>query len=153
SIADVPGARIVRKNDFLAVVAEREEHAMRAARQLKAVWTPSAGAPLPDSSNVSQWLRQAKQIHTGARSRGDVDAGLARAAKVVRATYEWPMQNHGMIGPNCAVADVRPDRVLVWSGSQWPEQTRRDLARFLDVPAETVRVIWTSGSGSYGRLS
>jgi CO/xanthine dehydrogenase Mo-binding subunit len=71
----------------------------------------------------------------------------------MKATYEWPVQNHAMIGPSCAVADVGASQVTIWSGSQWPQQTRRDLARLLDVPLENVRVVWAQASGSYGRLA
>jgi nicotinate dehydrogenase subunit B len=152
SVANVPGfIQVVRIANFLGVVAEREEQAAQAARQLKADWQPARG-PMPSSEDVSHWLKQAKAIETGTRSRGDVDAAFARATKVVRATYEWPTQNHAMIGPSCAAADVRPGHVTVWSSSQWIQQTRRDLARMLDVPVEAVRVVWKHGSGSYGRM-
>ena len=52
SIADIPGVKVVRIKDYLGVVAEREWHAEKAARQLKAQWeggglvTTSAGAGL-----------------------------------------------------------------------------------------------------------
>lgn len=151
SVRNVPGLiQVVRIRNFLGVVAEREEQATRAAQQLKAQWQPASG-PMPSSATVSQWLKQAKQIQAETRNRGDVDAAFARATNVLRATYEFPVQNHAMIGPSCAVADVRPGHVTVWSSSQWVQQTRRDLARMLDVPVETVRVIWREGSGSYGR--
>jgi nicotinate dehydrogenase subunit B len=120
--------KVVRKGNFLGVVAEREEHAIQAARQLKVVW---GGTPPPDSADVYQRLRRANQIKTETRFRGDVKAALSRATKVMKATYEWPVQNHAMIGPSCAVADVGASQVTIWSGSQWPQQTRRDLARFL----------------------
>lgn len=152
SVRTVPGLiQIVRIGNFLAVVAGREEQAAQAARQLKADWQP-ARAPMPSSERMSDWLKRAKVIQTGTRGRGDVDAAFARAAQVVRATYEWPTQNHAMIGPSCAVADVRPGQVTVWSSSQWIQQTRRDLARMLDVVLDDVRVIWKQGSGSYGRM-
>jgi len=151
SVRNVPGLiKIVRKGNFLGVVAEREEHAIQAASQLKAVWT--GGKSIPDYTNISQWLRKAKQINTRTSNRGDVDAAFSRATQILKATYEWPVQNHGMIGPSCAVADVRPAQVTVWSGSQWVQQNRRDLAQFLGVPPETVRLIWVEASGSYGRL-
>ncbi|EJO55678.1 molybdopterin-binding domain of aldehyde dehydrogenase protein, partial [Burkholderia multivorans ATCC BAA-247] len=41
SVADVPGlVAVVTIGDFVGVVAEREEHAIRAARQLRVVWRP-----------------------------------------------------------------------------------------------------------------
>ena len=151
SVRTVSGLiEVVRVGNFLGVVAEREEQATQAAQQLKGQWR-ALSAPMPNSTTVSRWLKAAKPIHTATRNRGDVDAAFARAARVLRATYEWPAQNHAMLGPSCAVADVRPGQVTVWSSSQWVQQTRRDLARMLDVPVEGVRVIWREGSGSYGR--
>ena len=151
SVRNVPGLiQVVRLGNFLGVVAEREEQATRAAQQLKAAWRPAPGS-MPRSATVSRWLKQAKQIQSETRHRGDVDRAFARASTVLQATYEFPAQNHAMIGPSCAVADARPGQITVWSSSQWVQQTRRDLARMLDVPVETVRVIWREGSGSYGR--
>lgn len=151
SVRDVPGLiQVVRLGNFLGVVAEREEQATRGARQLKAGWRPAPGS-MPRSATVSRWLKEARQIQSETRNRGDVDGAFARASKLLQATYEFPAQNHAMIGPSCAVADVRPGQITVWSSSQWVQQTRRDLARMLDVPVETVRLIWREGSGSYGR--
>jgi len=41
SIADIPGAKVVHIKDFLAVVAEKEWNAVRAAKALKVSWSPS----------------------------------------------------------------------------------------------------------------
>ena len=39
SVADVPGfIRVVSRGNYVAVICEREEQAIRAARQLKAEW-------------------------------------------------------------------------------------------------------------------
>src|SRR5436309_14575101 len=57
-----------------------------------------------------------------------------------------------MLGPSCAVADVRDRRATIWSGSQWIQGDRRNLARMLGIPLERVRFIWAEASGSYGRL-
>ena len=42
SIAGIPGVQIVRRNNFVGVVAEREWDAVRAASQLKVTWQPFA---------------------------------------------------------------------------------------------------------------
>src|SRR5690349_8907784 len=46
SLASIPSARLVRLHSFLAVLAEREWDAVRAAAALKTTWTP--GPPLPE---------------------------------------------------------------------------------------------------------
>src|SRR5262245_38471678 len=46
SIRDIPGARVVRQKDYLAVVAPREWDAVRAAEALKITWS-EGGTPFP----------------------------------------------------------------------------------------------------------
>jgi len=55
SIANIPGARVVRIKDFLAVVAEREWNAVRGAKALKARW--SGGGGLSGSERVYAAMR------------------------------------------------------------------------------------------------
>ena len=83
---------------------------------------------------------------------GNVAAALAQAAKKFEATYRWPFQMHGMIGPSCAVADVQGDKATVWSGSQAPFITRNGIARLLGMRDENVHFIYREGSGCFGRL-
>jgi CO/xanthine dehydrogenase Mo-binding subunit len=48
------------------------------------------------------------------------------------------------------VADVRPERATIWSGSQGTHRFRSRLGRLLGLPADRVRVIYLDGSGCYG---
>ena len=152
SVSSVPASvRVVRKGNFLGVVAEREEHAIEAARLLKVEWT--GGRALPDYEDLYQAVRGSKLMKTDVvTNSGNVDSALASASRVFQATYTYPIQLHAMLGPSCAVADVREGRATVWSGSQWIQRDRRDLAKMLGIPLEHVRVIWVEASGSYGRL-
>ena len=77
---------------------------------------------------------------------GDVDATLASAASVVRATYHYPYQMHGSVGTSCAVADMQGDRATLWSATQSAYPTRNTTASILGLKQENVRVIWR-GSG------
>ena len=152
SVSGVPGfVKVVRKGNFLGVVAEREEHAITAARVLKLDWT--GGRTLPDYPDLYHAVRDSKLIKTDVvTNSGDVDSALAGAAKVFQSTYTYPVQLHGMLGPSCAVADVRDGRATIWSGSQWIQGDRRNLAGMLGIPLDSVRLIWVEASGSYGRL-
>src|SRR2546427_2301650 len=152
SVSGVRGlVKVVTRANFVGVVAEREEQAIEAARLLKVEWT--GGRTLPDYPDLYNTVRSAKLVKTDVvGSAGDVDAALAGAAKVFKATYTYPIQLHAMLGPSCAVADVRDGRATIWSGSQWIQGDRRNLARMLGIPLESVRFIWAEASGSYGRL-
>jgi CO/xanthine dehydrogenase Mo-binding subunit len=58
-----------------------------------------------------------------------------------------------MIGPSCAVADVKGDKATLWSGPQGPFRTRSTVAKLLNIPEQNVRIIYHEASGSYGRMS
>jgi nicotinate dehydrogenase subunit B len=152
SVSSVAGlVKVVRKGNFLGVVAQREEQAIEAARLLKVEW--SGGRTLPEYQDLYKAVRGDKLIKTDVvMNSGNVDSALASAAKVLEATYTYPVQLHGMLGPSCAVANVRDARATIWSGSQWIQGDRRNLAKMLDLPVENVRLIWAEASGSYGRL-
>ena len=105
---DIPGlVAVVRIGDFVGVVAEREENAVKAAAQLKVTWKPTP--TLPDLKDVETALRANPSTPRTLIDKGDVDAALAAAAKPMQRTYVWPYQMHGSIGPSCAVADYQDD--------------------------------------------
>src|SRR5271166_2516139 len=85
------------------------------------------------------------------RPPGGPGAGVAGAARVVEAEYEWPFQSHASMGPACAVVDARADGATLWTGSQKPHYARDGAARVLGLPPDKVHGIWVPGPGSYGR--
>jgi nicotinate dehydrogenase subunit B len=60
-------------------------------------------------------------------------------------------QSHASMGPASAVADVKADKITIWTGSQKPHYARDGVAALLKVPVESVEAIWVQGPGSYGR--
>jgi nicotinate dehydrogenase subunit B len=119
SIATIGGARPMRIQSFLAVVAEREWDAIRAARVLQTKWT--AGTGLPNYAKEFEAMRASKVVRDqDVAKRGDLSALNTPAAgtRTLASTYRWPIQTHGSIAPSCGVADVRADRAIVWSSSQ-----------------------------------
>jgi CO/xanthine dehydrogenase Mo-binding subunit/aerobic-type carbon monoxide dehydrogenase small subunit (CoxS/CutS family) len=151
SIGHIPGVRVLRRGNFVGVVAEREYDAIRAARELKTVWTTSE--ILCDQAVQFQALRQTEVIEEQVNfNSGDVDRALARSTRVLKADFHYAYQLHAMLGPSCAVADVTADGATVWSGSQYPPGLRDDLAAMLEKPASQVRVIFRETAGTYGRL-
>jgi CO/xanthine dehydrogenase Mo-binding subunit len=145
------GARTAVRNDFLGVVAEREEDAIEAASLVKAKWTDTA--PLPESTKLYGELVKQKVLSDRVSfETGDIAAGLEKGQYRLKAVYDFPFQSHAMIGPSCAIADVRVDKAILWSGSQWPHGDRSDIAKMLGLPLDRVELIWKEASGSYGRL-
>src|ERR1700682_4308790 len=99
SVRDIPGlVAVVTIRDFVGVIAEREENAVKAAAQLKVIWKPTP--TLPDMNDVETALRANPSTPRILVDKGDVDAALAAAAKPMQRTYIWPYQMHGSIGPS-----------------------------------------------------
>ena len=154
SIAKIPGLiKVVTKGDYVGVVCEREENAVKAARQLKVTWSEPAEPAFPtDWKGLHAYLRQAStRMDKKAKDEGNVDEAFKTAARIVEATYETPFQSHASFGPGCAVANWQNGEVTVWTGTQKPYRQREGLALFFGLPREKVRVIWKPGPGSYGR--
>ncbi len=148
SIQAIPGARVVRVNDFLGVVADDEWDAVSAARTLKATWSDSA--PLIGHGAVREWLRAGPfQGDEMLVHKGDAKGALA-SAKRIAGEYYWPLQSHASMGPSCALADVRDGTATIWSASQATHRFRGTIARLLGLPKDAVRVIYVDGSGCYG---
>src|SRR6185295_6495142 len=155
SIKNIPGiVKIVREGNFVGVVAKTEWAAIQAAEKLQVTWSVPKFKLPATSDALYAYLRNTKSFTTlkGAE-KGNAAEAFGRAKKQYEATYRWPFQMHGMIGPSCAVADIRGNKATVWSGCQGPFRTRASIASLLKIPEENVRVVYHEGSGSYGRLS
>jgi len=155
SIGQIPGiVKVVQEGNFVGVVAQTEWAAIQAAKALKVTWSaPSVSLPATQDE-LYAYLKNTKSFNDQVVvKKGDADAAFAAAGKKYEATYRWPFQLHGMLGPSCAVADVRGDSVTVWSGTQGPFRTRKNLSDLLHLPEKNIRVIFKEESGCYGRLS
>ncbi|MEX2542788.1 MAG: molybdopterin cofactor-binding domain-containing protein, partial [Trueperaceae bacterium] len=153
SISDIP-AQVFTKGNFLAVVAEREEHAMQAAGQLAVEWTASGDSFPSDAEALSAYMRDTEiRSQRSTADEGDPERAMESAARTIESTFEWPFQLHAMIGPSCAVADVSDGKATIYSGTQGPHGTQSAVANILGFETEDVRVIYHEGAGCYGRLS
>ncbi|MEJ8822122.1 molybdopterin cofactor-binding domain-containing protein [Variovorax humicola] len=159
SIAHIAGIRaVVVIRDFVGIVAEREEHAEQALRELRVQWKPCPDMPALD--DVEGALRANPSTQRLLVDEGDVDAALRSAAQAMPRTYVWPYQMHASIGPSCALAEWLGDspgsdgtRLRVWAGSQNPHVLRNDLACLMGVDDTAIDVIRMEAAGCYGRNS
>ena len=148
----LPGlVSVVARGDFLAVVCNREEQAVNAARALKAKWSMPAAMFSTSYEALYQRLRETKPtVSEVSQKVGDVDGAFASAATKLDVFYEYPFQSHACMGPACAVADVKDDYANVWMGGQKPYPLRKAVAGMAGFKIEQVRVTWLPGPGSYG---
>lgn len=149
SIKEIPGViKVVVKGAFVGVVCEREEQAIRAARELRITW--KAEQTLPPMSELFDALKKIPSNDKPPANTGDVEAALSGAANTFQATYRWPYQLHVSMGPSCAVADVKGSEATIWSATQGAHQLRPTIAQLMGISAANVRVIYVEAAGCYG---
>lgn len=155
SVRTIPGfVKVVTRGNYVAVVCEREEQAIRAARQLKVNWQKPGIAPFPTSDDLFVYMRGATPT-SGAPPVvvGNPDAALAGASNKVEADYEVPFQGHTALGPAHATADPSNGQMTIYSNDMKSYGLRNGVATFLQMPRDRVRVIWLGGPQAFGRTA
>lgn len=158
SVKSIPGfIRVVSKGNYVAVVCEREEQAVKAARQLKVNWQKPATASFPTSEDLYKYMRTTTPLsvtQTNAPNvTGNPDAAVASAAKVIEAEYDVPFQGHTSLGPAHALADPSNGQMTIYTNDMKSYGLRTGVAEFLGMPRDKVRVVWMEGPQLYGRTA
>jgi nicotinate dehydrogenase subunit B len=144
----MPGVvAVVQAGSFAAVVAETEWQAIAVLRQAERTGLVPV-TPEPDGG-VVEILKAlpAEDIVV-------LDTSPAQVTDIrhrVRARYTRPWLGHGSIGPSCALAQFRDDRLTIWTHSQGTFDVRRVASDLLHLPLEAVHAIHVPGSGCYGQ--
>jgi CO/xanthine dehydrogenase Mo-binding subunit len=167
SVKNLPGfIRVMNKGNYVAVVCEREEQAIAAARVLKTSWEKPKTAPFPSSEDLFDYIRSAAVAAPPAGAgqgpafglsrpvvTGDPDAAFASAAKIVEAEYWIPFQGHTALAGAHALADPSNGQMTVYSNDMKTYGMRRGIATFLGMPADRVRVVYMQGPQGFGRTA
>jgi nicotinate dehydrogenase subunit B len=150
SVKDIPGLiKVFQRGNFIGVVAEREEQAIQAAKQLKVKWQEAPAYPRME--DLFSALRKQPTEDSLLVEKGDFKKAFAGAVKQLHSTYYQPFHAHASIGPSCAVADVQGDQVTVWASTPGPFPLSGALAQLLNLPPENIHLIFVEGAGSYGQ--
>jgi CO/xanthine dehydrogenase Mo-binding subunit len=157
AVNQMPGViQVVRDGSFLAVVAEREEQAVKGMELLRelAVWEGEAS--LPPQERLGEHLLEGRDqpllVVDGTPVHDPVPAIEipAGAAHTLAATYTRPYHMHASLGPSAAVAQMVDDKLTVWTHAQGVYPPRGAIAQVLGIPEGDVRVIHAEGPGCYG---
>lgn len=151
AVKAMPGVvAVVHDGNFLAVAAEREEQAIKAAQALRisAKWRETPDLP-PGGAGLYDHLKKMPSRDTVIKR---VVPAAASGGKVLtlEAEYTRPFQSHGSIGPSCAVAQLKDGHYTVWTHSQGVFPLRTDLAKALRTAVSNITCTHVEGSGCYG---
>ena len=155
--ADMPGViKVLRRANFVAVVADGYWQAENAVRQLEVSWTQTGSETL-NQADIYDKLGAAMDA-AGGKGQEDVAIGNARratenAARVYEAEYRVPFLAHAAMEPINATAWMREDRLDLWSGLQNPLAVRDELAGAFGIKKENVTIHNVMLGGGFGRRS
>eukprot|EP01037_Dinobryon_pediforme_P006610 gene6610-6679_t len=140
----------------VAVVADKYYLAKTALAALPIVWDEGPNAKV-SSASIAELLKgglDAKDAGIGQKF-GDVDAGFAKAAKVVEAVYATPFLAHACMEPmNCTALytkDPAGDRVEIWVASQNGDASLAAAGEAAGVKLSSVKVNKLHLGGGFGR--
>jgi isoquinoline 1-oxidoreductase beta subunit len=148
----VPGVKaVVQYSRGIAVVADSYWQAKKGKDLLQIQWDAGPNAD-NDQKKIWEGIRTAAQ-QPGAvfREQGDTDAGMGQAAKTVEATYQLPFLSHSPMEPQNTTADVRADKAVIITPTQFQQLIPHVVAGATGLKPEQVEVHTTFLGGGFGR--
>ena len=169
--ADIPGIKVLGRMKDEWILCEDKVRFMGEAVALVAAETPAIAAralelievqyeELPAVFSPEEAMRpDAPLLHGGKGNvlrhfelhKGDVDDAFKGCDIVVENTYYTPMIEHAYLEVEGAIASKNADgSITIWVGAQVPFLARDNVARMLNMPPESVRLINTNAGGGFG---
>jgi isoquinoline 1-oxidoreductase beta subunit len=148
----VPGVKaVVQYSRGVAVVADSYWQAKKGKDLLQIQWDAGPNAD-NDQKKIWEGIRTAAQ-QPGAvfREQGDVAAGMGQAVKTVEATYQLPFLSHSPMEPQNTTADVRADKAVIITPTQFQQLIPHVVAGATGLKPEQVEVHTTFLGGGFGR--
>ena len=153
----LPGVvAVVQENNFIGVVAVREEQAVKALQVVAKTTRWNEKADLPDEHALPAYLlaqpTEDEVLSDQSAAAVAGEAGKRTAAEGVHfsAVYTRPYLAHASIGPSCALAWWHDGLLEVWSHSQAIFPLRAELSKILQRDKESIVVRHAEGAGCYG---
>ena len=143
--------KVVEIPTGVAVVASGFWAAKKGRDALEIEWDESAAETRGDGDLEKEFSALLAEPGAEVRSRGDVEAALAGAAKVLQADYAFPYLAHAPMETLDYVVHLEKDRCRAWGGSQIQTLGKATIAQVVGLAPEQVELVTMLGGGSFGR--
>jgi isoquinoline 1-oxidoreductase beta subunit len=145
-------AKVLKFDDYVAVVADNWWRAKEALKALPVEWELGQNGTAT-TDTIKDLLRaglDAQDDVVVAKKAGDVEGAL-KGAKVIEAQYYTPYLAHCTMEPMGCTALIKEGRVDVWTSTQNAEASHAAAAATAGVPLENVYVHRVQNGGGFGR--
>lgn len=144
----IPGVRVVKAGQLVAVLHEHPDVAEKALRAIKAEFdSPSAAV---DDKSIFDHLLKVAPAGRAVSKHGDLASGEKLATQLIETTYLNSYVAHAPMEPHAALAQVDAQKATVWASTQNPFGLRAEVARALGLAADKVRIITPFVGGGFG---
>ncbi len=140
--------------ETVAVLATSYWAATQGRKALKVVWEKSDHDAVSTDAYFAKLRELAQQPGNDyPGNAGDFAQAFAEVPKKLEAAYQTPFLAHGPMEPECATVWVKEDGAEVWASVQSPDGVIRDLAPYLGLKPEQIKVTVPFVGGAFGRKS
>lgn len=140
------------KSDTVVIIAASWWKASKAREKLGVMWDDTAVSGFTaakyeaDAAKLVTGPPQASLLKTG-----DADGALAKAAKVIKADYDYPFLAHAPLEPQNCTALFKDGKLEIWAPSQNPGQGRAETAKLCGLSPDDLTIHLTRMGGGFGR--
>jgi nicotinate dehydrogenase subunit B len=148
AVEKVPGARVVREADLVAVLHEHPDVADQALALVKARFDVPAAAV--DDATIFDHLVKAAPEGRVIDEGGNLQDGVNAAASIFDGTYLNSYVSHATVETHSAVAKVDNGKVTVWVSTQAPFIVRAQVAEGAGFSPANVRIVTPYVGAGFG---
>jgi isoquinoline 1-oxidoreductase subunit beta len=136
----------------IAVVGRDLWSAKKGRGLLQVQWDESAA----EKRGTRELLTEYRRLAAGKKalmvtSRGDADAALRHAHRVIEAEFEFPYLAHAPMEPLTAVCRLTADHCEIWAGDQFQTIDQMNAAKATGLQPHQVSINTLAAGGTFGR--
>ncbi|VUF10861.1 xanthine dehydrogenase family protein molybdopterin-binding subunit [Methylobacterium dankookense] len=136
----------------VAVIARDTWAAMKGREALSVTWDESLAESRSSDAILAEYRETAKRPGLVASQRGDAEAGIKGAAKVLEAEFSFPYLAHAAMEPlNATIERAADGGYDIYAGLQFQTVEQATAAAVLGTTPDKVRLHTTWAGGSFGR--
>jgi isoquinoline 1-oxidoreductase beta subunit len=155
---DASGARVVNGvvdvvsiGSGVAVLAHDTWSAIKGREALKVEWDDTKAEIRSSDAMLADYRKLAESPGLPAVRRGDAEAALKSAAKVIEAEFAFPYLAHAPMEPLNGTIEIKDDGAELWAGSQFQTVEQATVAAVLGLKPSQVKINTVWAGGSFGR--
>jgi nicotinate dehydrogenase subunit B len=147
----LPGIKVVRDDDLIAVLHELPDKANEAIKKVKGTFTFNE-MDVNEESIFTHLLKSAPEGSELGKT-GELEAGKSLSKTLINSEFYNSYVAHAAMETHTALAFPENGRMIVKGSTQTPFPAQESIARVLDLPLDRVRVISPFLGGGFGGKS